>query len=124
MAESTPWATDVFAMRELDVLRRARTALSAVVDAGEGGDLAWQLVQDVADQLAMAASAPSCPPTVGATLLDWRDRLGSYILAARALAELDVHRGMAQQLLCRGLDEVIEEVPHRLLAVQAAREWA
>ena len=66
-----------------------------------------RIVEETADSLAEAAKDPWCSGSLAEALLDWRDRLGSYLLAARALAELDVDRQLAPQLLRRGVDEII-----------------
>lgn len=73
-------------------------------------ELSTKLVERVADGLAEMARDPFCPPAVGTALLDWRDRLWSHILAAGALAELDIDRGLPEQLLRRGLDEIIDGI--------------
>jgi hypothetical protein len=118
MAEFAPNGADHLARAAVAVLHRARTRLSAVASAAESNEVRWRIVDDAADQLAVAASDPACPVMLGTVLLDWRDRLGSCVLAARALADLDVHPDLAEQLLCRGLDEAIEESPRRLLDIR------
>ena len=97
--------------RAVAALHRARARLAVPMAPGEATAARWTPVEEAADALAAAANRPWCPAAVNALLLDWRDRLGSHVLAARALADLDVHSDLAEQFLRRGLDEVISEVP-------------
>ena len=119
MADSILLSVEALAARELGVLRRARARMSVVDNDAGPGHVRWRVVQDAADHLARVARDATCPDALGVVLLDWRDRLSSHILAARALAELDVHRDLAEQLLCRGLDEITQEAPLRLVALRA-----
>lgn len=104
MADHVTHAADLLASGALDLLERSQSQLA------RGGDdltLMCQIVEETADRLAEAAKDPWCNGSLSEALLDWRDRLSSYLLASRALAELDVDRQLAAQLLRRGVDEVI-----------------
>lgn len=115
MGDTSRLRAEQVARASVEALRRARARLDLVDDPAAANDVRWEIVEGAAEQLASAASDPTCPVVLGAILLDWRDRLGSCVLAARALADLDVHPDLAEQLLCRGLDEAIQESPQRLL---------
>lgn len=112
-------AVDVQVLAAVEVLRRARARLAQLPAIAAATEVPWQLVEEAADHLAETAGDPSCREPLAAVLLDWRDRLGSFVLAARALADLDVHNDLAHQLLCRGLDEAIDESPRRLTELRA-----
>jgi hypothetical protein len=71
-----------------------------------GADGRRAVVEVVAEQLAALATEQGCTEAGRRVLLDWRDRLSSYILAAQALDELDVHADAADQFLRRGLEEL------------------
>jgi len=118
MGDPSRLTAEQVAQESVEALRRARLVLSLICGAAAPNEVRWQIVEDAADHLALAASDPECPVQLGVILLDWRDRLGSCVLAARALADLDVHPDLAEQLLCRGLDEAIQESPRRLLDVR------
>jgi hypothetical protein len=106
MADHTTDAADLLVAGALELLERSRSQLARSTD----GDIALmcRIVEETADRLAEAAKDPWCSGSLAEALLDWRDRLSSYLLASRALAELDVDRQLAAQLLRRGVDEVIE----------------
>jgi hypothetical protein len=90
----------------LDLLQGAQAQLARRSDSEIG--FMCRTVEEVADRLAEAARDPWCRGSLSEALLDWRDRLSSYLLAAQALAELDVDRALAAQLLRRGVDEVTD----------------
>ena len=90
----------------LELLHNAQAQLARRRDSEIG--LMCRTVEEVADRLAGAARDPWCRGSLSEALLDWRDRLSSYLLAAQALAELDVDRALAAQLLRRGVDEVTD----------------
>lgn len=105
--------TSLFATRsELDDLRSASAP----------GAERRAIVATLADRFAVLARHPDCPVAVGVLLHDWRDRLGSHVLVAEALADLEVHPDLADQMLQRGLQELLDEAPDRLaIDVDAAR---
>lgn len=103
------------------VLRRARTELAVLDAEGASATRRRAVVVAVADRLAALARRPGCPPAVADVLHDWRDRLGSHVLVAEALAELEVHPDLADQLLRRAVDELLDEAPERLAGVSADR---
>jgi len=90
----------------LELLHRTQAQLARRSDADVA--VMCQIVEDTADRMSEAARDPWCPGSLSEALVDWRDRLSSYLLAAQALAELDVDRALAAQLLRRGVDEVID----------------
>ena len=98
-------ASDILVTGALDLLERSQSQLARCRD-DELGPMS-RIVEETADRLAHAAKDPWCSGSLAEALLDWRDRLGSYLLASRALAELDVDRQLAAQLLRRGVDEII-----------------
>ena len=107
------------------LLRRARAELGRLEAEGATAAQRRAVVVEAAERLARLARRPSCPVVLGAVLHDWRDRLGSHVLVAEALAELEVHPDLADQLLRRGVDELLDEAPERLsLAVEPARRAA
>jgi hypothetical protein len=98
------------------LLRRARVDLGHLERLGADHDVRRALVVGVADRLDTIARDAGCPLDLAVLLHDWRDRLGSHVLVAEALADLEVHPDLADQLLRRGLVEVLEEAPARLAA--------
>lgn len=119
MADNQSAAVEDTAKSAVDALRVARARLAAGANGPTTVDAHCGIVQEAADYLALAAAEPSCPTGLSTILLDWRDRLGSHVLAARALADLDVHHDLAEQMLCRGLDEAIQESGPRLAELRA-----
>ena len=101
-------AADVVARRAAEVLRAAR-----------GDELDAQRLEAVAEHLAVLARDPWCLPRVQTVLADWRDRLGSYVLTARALIDVGISPDHVRHLLQRGLNEVVDEVPLRLAGLHA-----
>jgi hypothetical protein len=125
MAESTPplpLDPHRLALRAAARLEGARRQLDhpAVVDAPV--EVAARFVDAAAESLTREAAVDSCPHALRTILLDWRDRLGSHVLTARALGELEVHPDLARQLLRRGLDEILGEAPSRLVDLQSPIE--
>jgi hypothetical protein len=92
------------------VVRQARSRLDEATTEPVG------VVDTVIDALWDAAHDPSCPDAHEVLLLDLRDRLSSYSLAARTLGELEVDPGVVGRLVRRGLDEVLDVAPERLAA--------
>jgi hypothetical protein len=101
-----------------DVALLARGALVHLHEQGEvlGADGRRAVVEGVAARLAAMARHHACGEERRRTLLGWRDRLSSYVLAAQALDELDVHADAADQFLRRGLDELGAEAGERQFA--------
>ena len=77
-------------------------------------------VEQVARILAIAAGRDAVTDAAKRQLLDWRDRISSYLLAADALREINVDRGVAVNLLARGLLMVDEELAAEEPTVGAA----
>ncbi|MEY2592255.1 MAG: hypothetical protein QOJ67_4239 [Acidimicrobiaceae bacterium] len=108
-----------------DELREARHAVvCARVGLERDGSTVTVLTDGLADVerlvviLESTAKRESLAEPVVRRVLDWRDRMSSYLLAARALDEINVDRGVAVSLLARGLLTIDEE----LTAYEAARE--
>jgi hypothetical protein len=102
--------------RALALLRRARVDLDHLERVSAENGTRRQLVVSVADRLGALSREGTCPQALAVLLQDWRDRLGSHVLVAEALAELEVHPDLADQMVRRGLVGVIEEAPTRLAA--------
>lgn len=115
MAEPLAALVQTAAHDAVSVLRRAREEIDLLDATDAGMEARWGLVELAADRLALAAKDAACPVALSVLLLDWRDRLSSHVLVARALAEMEVHPDLADQLLRRGLDELLGEAPQRLL---------
>jgi hypothetical protein len=98
------------------LLRQAHGALAALGAAvrppGTERDylVAWRLVDRVGDSLARAAARPDCPARLGASLLDWRDRLGSHLLAADQLRDVGHPIASRARVLERGIRSTIGEL--------------
>lgn len=101
------------------VLRRARAGLDALQADGAPAEAQRALVDGATERLAGLARDSACSRLLGDALTDWRDRLASYVLVAETFADMEVHPDLAEQLLRRGLDEVLEEAPSRLARVGA-----
>lgn len=112
MAEPVELRRDA-AERALVMLRRARTDLERLAVAGAGNRLRRAIVVSASEELDRLARDPACAHVDSVLLQDWRDRLGSHVLVAEALGEMEVHPDLADQLLQRGLDEILEEAPGR-----------
>ena len=110
--------------RALTLLRQAQTELVALHHEAAPGHRRRALVVELGERLAALARHPDCPIAVAVLLHDWRDRLGSHVLVAEALAELEVHPDLALQLLRRGVDELADEAPDRLAATAVAARTA
>lgn len=104
----------------LALLRRARAELDGAHRTASPGERR-AAVALLADRLGLLAKHPDCRVALGVLLHDWRDRLGSHVLVAEALAELEVHPDLADQMLQRGIDELLDEAPERLAALDAGR---
>lgn len=122
MVDPRSIAVEVAALEAVLALRLARSRLTVLVDTGASNEAKGEVVQDAADRLAKAAGDHSCPIALSTLLLDWRDRLGSYCLTARAFAEADLAPSLIDQLVRRGLDEAIDEAAARLGALSPARD--
>lgn len=123
MAErAVPLRIDAYelARRAIARLHRARQQLDDPAFDEVSVEAAARMVDAAATPLVLVASDDACPDDLRTVLLDWRDRLGSHILTARALGELEVHPDLARQLLRRGLDEVLGEAASRLAELEAA----
>lgn len=107
----------------LALLRRARAELDGTHRTASPTERR-AVVALLADRLGALARHPDCPVAVGVLLHDWRDRLGSHVLVAEALAELELHPDLADQMLRRGIDELLDEAPGRLAALDARRSVA
>jgi hypothetical protein len=107
----------------LALLRRARTELDGTHRESSPAERRAVVVV-LADRLGLLARHPDCPVAVGVLLHDWRDRLGSHVLVAEALDELELHPDLADQMLQRGIDELLDEAPARLAALDARRSVA
>lgn len=96
--------------REIATL--AADALSRLdrTDQGPGASGRRDVVREVAERLAALAADQSRPDDQRRVLLGWRDRLCSFLLAAEALDELDVHADAADAFLRRGLVELLGEL--------------
>jgi hypothetical protein len=119
-AASLPADPYELARRAVTRLHRARTQLDEPAFAEVTVEVAARSVDASAAPLRVVAGDDRCPDDLRTVLLDWRDRLGSHVLTARALGELEVHPDLARQLLRRGLDEVLGEAPSRLAELEAA----
>lgn len=105
------------------LLRRARADLDGV-HRGASATERRAVVAVLSDRLGLLAKHPDCPVDLGVLLHDWRDRLGSHVLVADALAEMEVHPDLADQLLQRGIDELLDEAPGRLAALAEGQRLA
>jgi hypothetical protein len=109
----------VTARAVVEDLRRARRRLDLPSVRPDDVEAKRRVVEAAAERLARTAMNADCPVQLTLLLLDWRDRLGSFVLAASAVTDLDVHADVAERLLRRGLDEVIEQAPDRLVGLDA-----
>lgn len=80
------------------------------------------IIDDAADELAALARAADCPELVEVVLLDLRDRLGSFVLSARWLADADVHESAQVDLLTRGLDAALAEAHRQVRRLSASTD--
>jgi hypothetical protein len=88
------------------VILLAQGTLDAAVQAGSEIDAWYRIVDTAGERLARLSVDDSCDRSTGLILLDWRDRLSSHVLAARALADIQVHADVEIHMLERGLVEV------------------
>jgi hypothetical protein len=100
-----------------DELREVRWALGSArarLEQDHAGPVSLtDVVADVerlVSTLAATAGRESVTDPVKRQLLDWRDRMSSYLLAADALQDSNVDRGVAVNLLARGLSMFDEEL--------------
>jgi hypothetical protein len=107
MAEPGVIAARPLLLQALTVLNTTRRTLDPPGASEADLDRHAADVDQAARSLASLARDDTCPPKLEVALFDWRDRLGSHVLAARALGDMDVHPDAAMQLLRRGLDEAI-----------------
>lgn len=112
---------DALLVKAAGLLERARVDLSSVVRTTDDVDAWCEVVDDAARWLALLGADEACPREVSNALLDWRDRLSSHILAARALAEIEVHADVEAHMLERGLSDVAAEVAARRSASATVR---
>jgi hypothetical protein len=69
--------------------------------------------EDVGSQLVGLVPADGDDEESRACILAWRDHLSSYVLAARALTEVQATLEMAVRMLERGLAEVADQIAQR-----------
>jgi hypothetical protein len=60
-------------------------------------------VERLVEVLGETAKRETIAEPLARRVLDWRDRMSSYLVAAHALEEISVDRGVAVNLLARGL---------------------
>jgi hypothetical protein len=80
--------------------------------AKEGGSFedAVRFVDEAVLALDRLSRRADCTDLANGRLVDWRDCLGSYLHAARALADVRIDSGVANHLLQRGLDDVASAI--------------
>ena len=91
------------------VLHRAQRELPGAATSGWSSAGACDVVELAAERLA-ALGRLSHADALRRALLDWRDRLSSHVLAARALDEIGLHDDVAAHLLERGIVDVLAEL--------------
>lgn len=79
-----------------------------------------RLVEEVGTRLAELAAVPDCPSAIEVALLDLRDRLDSFALSARWLAEAGIAVDVRLDLLRRGLDEVVAHAHEQVVRLGGA----
>ena len=88
------------------VILIAQGTLEAALEVGSEATSCYRIVDTAGDRLALLSMDESCDRRTGLMLLDWRDRLSSHVLAAQALADIEVHADVEIHMLQRGLAEV------------------
>ncbi len=88
------------------VILIAQGTLDAAVQAGSDVDAWYRIVDTAGERLARLSVDDACDRRTGLMLLDWRDRLSSHALAARALADIQRDADVEIHMLERGLAEV------------------
>jgi hypothetical protein len=80
--------------------------------AKDGGSFedALRFVEQAVLALDHLSRRADCTDLANSRLVDWRDRLGSYLHAARALADVRIDSGVANHLLQRGIDDVASAI--------------
>ena len=89
-----------------EVVALAQQRLGVLPDGRLGFDHAVAVVNAAVSGLDDLSRRADCPDQANRWLVDWRDRLGSYLHAARALADVRIDGGVAHHLLLRGIGDV------------------
>jgi hypothetical protein len=97
---------DGLTTRASSVIAAAQRELSSLPGDQDGFERSLVVVELAVRELDRLSRRLDCSDRANRWLIDWRDRLGSYLHAARALADVRIDTDVARHLLQRGVDEV------------------
>jgi hypothetical protein len=89
-----------------EVIALAQQRLGVLPEGRLGFDHAVAVVDAAVSGLDELSRRADCTDQANRWLVDWRDRLGSYLHAARALADVRIDTDVARHLLHRGVDDI------------------
>src|SRR4051812_46494333 len=89
-----------------EVIALAQQRPGVLPDGRLGFDHAVSVVDTAMAGLDDLSRRADCTDQANRWLVDWRDRLGSYLHAARALAEVRIDTDVSRHLLHRGVENI------------------